>query len=188
MKSLAIVTLLFGQLSFAAGLKNGNEITLNRISGTAVATCQDRFPGHGGSGTTTQTIWCSRDIATPGVRDHFVGPNSVAADEVTLSAKQEDGTVRTKESDYDSVKGISKSSFNLLINTLFQRSLLAKGKNHVSYTLTKNGKPVVGGQFEVNVVRGIERQCETTFVSGFNDCNFRESICDIYFEEQNYCQ
>ena len=130
---------------------------------------------------------CRDAFLAPSEVDYFQGPN-VDADEVDLTATHEDGKVVSKHSGYKN--GKSTDSFNLAINTLFQRALLARGNNQIQYVLKKSGNIVSSGNFLVSVAEGKSLVCRPGYIDTFNDslCNSPSMACDQYFSENNYCQ
>ncbi|KHD89065.1 MAG: hypothetical protein OM95_05760 [Bdellovibrio sp. ArHS] len=179
--------MVFSFSSYAeVGFKNGNERTAVLSEGRIFVHCD----GGIGGGPTSGSFRCTEEILLTGEYDYFVGPASVPGDEVTLVARHEDGSQRTKTVDYDSAKGRTKKQINLWIATLLQRPLLDPGKNIVSYKLTKNGKITAAGEFIATVKDGGRRTCSrsATYWSNISsDCQNGGSLCQRYFSENNYC-
>jgi hypothetical protein len=177
---------LFLSLASAAGLSGGEQFSTQLIQGRLMVQCSGGMPG-----PSNGSAFCSAELLNPGEYSYFVGPNT-EADHVTLRATREDGSVsKAKTEEYDNVKGKSKKSFNLWINTVFQRPLLGFGKNTVKYSLTKNGSVVENGSFIVTVVDGGKATCQRVgyYTSqSTNDCSMPENLCSRYFNENNYCQ
>lgn len=177
------VTVLLTQESLADGFSKGNDIRVNRIYGDLTLYCQDPGAGH-------QTKWvqCAADLWSPGLTDYFVGPVANAS-KVTLQATRQDGSTRTKDSDYLGAEGRSKSRFNLGIATLTQKPLLKEGINQIQFTLSEAGQTVTTGQFTSTVTRGEELYCPHDSQWGnLHDCDFPQSACERYFRDYNYCQ
>lgn len=187
-KLLSILILMFSMLSLAqaAGLSGGDQFSAQLVEGRLNVSCMGT-----GSGPTFGSAYCRSEILNPGEYSFFIGPKT-DADIVTLQATHEDGSIsKAKKSDYDSVNGKSKKSFNLWIRTVLQRPLLDYGKNIVTYTLSKNGRDIEQGTFNVEVVKGGRAVCQrigfyTSSVS--SDCATPENFCARYFAENNYCQ
>ena len=182
---LIFATLIFSSsLCFAEiGFKAGNTITWDNYQGTVTIRCNE------GRGFSTNTYQCSGYVYSPGTHDYFVGPLGVKADEVELVSHRSDGKVITKDSDYDSKTFQSKSTFNLVISTLFQKPLLDDGENVITYRLFKSGMLMNQGEFIADLVHGKDYQCSPDFVFGNNefDCNSQATACDLYFRQAR-CQ
>jgi hypothetical protein len=183
-----LICSIFSLPVFAVGFTAGDLFSTFNLEGSLNVSC---------SGTSAPSFGhanCRGQILSPSEYSYFQGPKdtNLIADKVSLSAVREDGSIsKSKIEDYDSVKGLSKKSFNLWISTVFQRPLLAFGKNTVNYTLTKNGNVVLTGSFVVDVVSGGRSVCQRTgfYTSSFaNDCAFPANFCSRYFSENNYCQ
>jgi hypothetical protein len=177
---------LFLSLASAAGLSGGEQFSTQAIEGRLMVQCAGGSPG-----PTSGSAICRSELLNPGEYSYFVG-STIDADHVSLRATREDGSVsKTKTEEYDSVKGKSRRSFNLWINTVFQRPLLGFGKNTVKYSLTKNGAIVESGTFIINVVDGGRATCQRMgyYTSqSTNDCTMPQNLCSRYFSENNYCQ
>lgn len=183
---LAVAALTMSFATLAAGLSGGDQFSAQRIEGRLQVQCTGNSPG-----PTYGQAYCRSEILNPGEYSFFVGPK-IDADHVSLRATREDGSLsKTKTEEYDSVKGKSRKSFNLWISTVFQRPLLAFGKNTVKYTLTKDGATVETGTFIVNVVDGGRAVCQRFgfyYSSNSTDCSTPDVYCSRYFDENNYCQ
>ncbi|HWU43742.1 MAG TPA: hypothetical protein VN132_09900 [Bdellovibrio sp.] len=174
--------------STAIGFLSGSEFQATPIDGTVVITC-DGFNG------TSQANYSCRDVVLdPQSSDIFAGPREPRAKQVELLATHEDGTTRTKTSNYDGQLAQSTSSFNLWINTLFQKPLLMTGINRIHYTLyngsTAGPEEFGSGNFTVTVKRGTARHCPTSYYHSTDviDCNSQYSICQRYFDQYNSCR
>ncbi len=173
-------------MSHAEGLSGGDQFTTQRIEGQLTVSCMSGTPG-----PTNGSTYCRDEILNPGEYSYFIG-STINADHVSLQATREDGTVsKLKTVEYDSVSGKSKKSFNLWINTVFQRPLLGFGKNTVTFNLIKNGVTVKTGSFIVQVSEGEHTVCQRTgYYTSMNsaDCQNPQIFCSRYFSENNYCQ
>lgn len=187
-KLLSTLVLALGLISLAnaAGLSGGDQFSAQNIEGNLQVQCSGNGPG-----PTFGSAFCQAQILNPGEYSYFVGPK-MDADQVTLQATREDGSVsKAKTEKYDGTTGKSKSPFNLWIRTVLQRPLLGMGKNTVAYTLLKNGNKVDHGTFTVEVVNGGNAVCHRMGYytsASTNDCNMPETFCSQYFSENNYCQ
>lgn len=170
----------------AASLSGGDQFTAISVEGNLSVQCMGT-----NNGPSYATAHCESEILNPAEYSYFQGPN-IDADTVSLQATWENGkTTKSKTANYDSVKGKSTKSFNLWIQTLLQRPLLNYGKNIVKYTLTKNGKTVEEGNFNVEVVKGGNSVCPRMgyFTSNNSqDCAFPNNFCSTFFQQNNYCQ
>ncbi|MNL30457.1 hypothetical protein D3C87_1521950 [compost metagenome] len=181
--SMIFAIVLMGLTAQAeVGFKAGNEMTAVLSEGDITVHCRYGNP-------TMQYVRCRADILTTGEYDFFVGPAGVAADEVTLTARHQDGSSRTKTVDYDSKKGRSSKSINLWILTLLQKPLLDPGVNKVSYKMTKGSKVAARGEFTAVVKDGGRKVCSRR--GYYNDmssnCMNPERYCQDFFRENNYC-
>lgn len=171
--------------SAGSGFDQGNRFVTSNLEGEVSVTCRD------GRQQDFAAFRCYMNILDPSEFAYFRGPKNTDADKVFLKATREDGTVFEKNGRYDSVNGISKSRFNLWIETLLQRPLLKLGKNEVKYRLTKGDAVVSKGRFLAEVTQGPDRVCSRRrhyFSSDMNDCRNGNSVCDQYFRDENYCQ
>lgn len=169
------------------GFSQGNQLTAVLSQGEIAVHCT--ADGIGG-GARTALYLCQEDLILTGEYDYFVGPQGVAADEVTLTAQHEDGSQRTKTVAYDAKEARSAKRFNLWISTLLQRPLLDPGLNRVSYKMTLKGKMTAQGEFEVEVKNGGKKVCSrrgTYWSNNSIDCNSSSHFCSQYFRENNYC-
>ena len=189
MKTLLIAIFLTSFSSFAqVGFKNGNSRTSLLSQGYITINCSGS--GNVGSGPGIGSFTCQEAILLQGEYDYFIGPSGVDADKVTLTAIHEDGSQRSKTSQYNGEKGTSKDDFNLWISTLFQRPLLDYGENTIAYTLTKDGKSILQGVFKVTVADGGKSVCTNRgfyYSSDNMDCQNGGTYCSHFFRENNYC-
>ncbi len=152
---------------------------------------QVRVICNGFNGSGTAQYFCRDVVLAPQAYDVFVGPKDARSKKVDLSCTREDGSVRGRSSNYDGAKGRSSDSFNRWISTIFQKPLLAYGKNTVTYTLKDDkGAVTTSGSFAVTVNKVVLRECPlaTYNSTDINDCNSQYSVCQRYFEEYHYCQ
>lgn len=172
------------------GFETGNEFQATPITGTVMMTCDDI------NGRTRATYTCRNIVLDPHSSDYFLGPLNPDITQVIVTATHEDGTLRTKISNYDGLSGKSKSAINLWISTLFQKPLLMKGMNHIHYAFTNSAsvdsseyKIFTNGEMNVVVKTGAGRQCPTTQYTSndANDCVSPYSICQSYFANFNNC-
>lgn len=188
MKHFAFVFILLGNLAFAAesniGFSGGSEFNVIPLDGSITVQC------NAGIESRVSHFDCNTEILSPYDFAYFHGPKGIDADEVVLVATREDGSTRKKDGAYDANAGRSKKQFNLWVSTVFQRPLLNFGKNNVAYNLTKNGKAVLAGNFDVVVKAGQPRTCTRRyyFSSSMQDCESNWSMCQRYFADENYCQ
>lgn len=175
------ITVILAQESLAAGFSQGNDLTVQRISGMLTVFCS--VPGQ-----QMRQVRCDADLWTPGLTDYFVGPVA-DADKVTLNATRADGSQRSKEAKYDGQTGQSKSMFNLGISTLTQKPLLKVGANQIHFTLAKSDQTVTEGDFTANVTRLQTAYCPSGTEHAFGaDCDFPQNACNRYFQRYDYCQ
>jgi hypothetical protein len=178
------ITAFLAQESLAAGFSQGNNITVQRITGNLTLFCSGFQPG----GPQIKYVRCDADLWTPGPTDYFVGP-AADADQVTLNATHADGSQKSKSSKYDGQKGQSQSQFNLGIWTVTQKPLLQEGANQIHFSLAKGSQAVTEGDFTATVTRTQAAICPNGSQNAFgNDCDFPQRACDQYFEQYHYCQ
>lgn len=181
-----VLAALIPSLGFAnSGFDQGNRFVASLIEGEVSVTCRD------GRQQDFAAYRCYMNILDPSEFAFFRGPKGTNAEKVYLKATREDGTIFEKNSRYDSINGISKSRFNLWIETLLQRPLLKMGANEIEYRLTKGDATVARGRFVAEVTQGPDRVCDRRrhyFSNDMNDCRNGNSVCDQFFREENYCQ
>jgi hypothetical protein len=184
MKLSMIFALLLMSISAHAdvGFRGGNEMTAVLAEGDITVQCHRGTPN-------VRYVRCRQDVLIGGEYDYFVGPKGVAADEVTLTARHEDGSSRTKKVDYDSKNGRSEKRINLWILTLLQKPLLDVGVNKISYKMTRGSKVSANGEFTATVKDGGRKICRRHgYYNEFGgDCMNPERFCSQYFSENNYC-
>lgn len=175
-----------------AGFKSGNKFEYKSAVGDVSVHCPNTggsLPG-GPSGPTFANYRCYGYSLTPGDADYFVGPK-VNADEVELVAVRADGSKRSKTSEYDSAKGQSKDTFNLWIETLFQKPLLKMGRNDVTWNLKRGGRTVQTGSFIAEVFDRGDLRCPAASETSWDpsDCQNSGRICsDYFFRYGNQCR
>lgn len=187
---VAIVFLLAGITTLAAsgGFKNGNNLDYKSATGDVSVQCFDRggpspgYPGGAPTGPSFAHYTCYGYSLVPGDHDYFVGPK-VDADQVELFATRADGSTRSKTSSYDGAKGQSNDTFNLWIETLFQRPLLKLGRNDIKWTLTKDGRLVQTGSFISEVFNRGSLMCPSGSDTSWDpiDCQNSGRVCSDYF-------
>lgn len=167
------------------GFEVGDVLEAVEIDGPLTVQCHEP-----GVGWETAYFDCYGDLLDPNEYSYFKIEGQVDATRVTLVARHQDGSTRTKSSDFDARKSRSKDRFNLWINTVMQKALLEFGTNQVTYQLEKGSRVVERGTFSVTVKEGRARHCEhdTIFSSRLSDCRSGSFMCDRYFRNQNYCQ
>ncbi len=169
------------------GFSQGNQLTAVVSQGEIFVQCTGDSVG---GGPRYAHFYCQEDLILTGEYDYFVGPQGVAADEVTLTALHEDGSQRKKTVAYDSKAARSAKRFNLWISTLLQRPLLDPGLNRISYKMTLKGKLTAQGEFEVQVKDGGKKVCSrrgSYWSNNSMDCNSGSHFCGQFFRENNYC-
>ncbi|MEK2689283.1 hypothetical protein [Bdellovibrio sp. GT3] len=169
----------------AVGFSSGSQFKATPIEGQVHVTCE----GFNGGGAATFT--CRDVVLDPASYDYFVGPRDSRAVRYELRNVREDGSVRTKEDDYNGSQGRSGSAINLWLSTIFQKPLLASGKNRISYAIYgSNGDSFSHGEFTINVARNSSRVCPTTHYNSadVNDCSSQYSVCQRYFQQFNNCR
>jgi len=181
-----LLTLGFTVNAEAASFEGHTEFTAVSVSGQVTVLCEDRA----GNGRYQRTFFCSDDILDPFEFGYFTSDDGAGADEVYLKSTREDGSQVEKSLDYDSEKGTTSGRVNLWINTLFQRALLDRGANAVSYEFRNGDAPIASGSFTATVHDGGHFECRPGFdYSGFpGSCNDPFSICRKYFRDQEYCR
>lgn len=171
-------------ITFAeVGFKRGNQVEVQPIFGYAHVLCIDYNDFR-----RQKTVSCAADLVSPVIRDKFVTAGPVDADKVELISSFESGGSIKRSSKFDAETGESKSSFNLWINTLTQRSILRGGKNNIEYTLTKKKEVVGTGSFVAFVDVLKEKRCEPRQMGFTYNCDEDVQICNDYFFFNNNCE
>lgn len=187
MKTLILASLLISTNIFAAGFSAGDKYISHQIEGRLSVSCPQQGPTDPTSGSTI----CTANILDPGEYTYFIG-DKVDADAVKLQATREDGSLSVvKNISYDGSQGKSKKSVNLWIRTLTQKPLLGPGKNSIHFVLTKNGKLIEEGTFDVTADDGGRNLCRRMGVyysPSSSDCMYPQNLCGRYFSENNYCK
>jgi hypothetical protein len=174
------------QAADPVGFSSGTQFKATPLEGQVHVTCE----GFNGGGAATFT--CRDVVLDPVSVDYFVGPRDARAVRYQVSNLREDGSVRSKEDNYDGARGRSATGVNLWISTLFQKPLLAAGKNKISYAIyaENNREPLSRGEVMITVSRNASRTCPTTHYNSadVNDCNSQYSVCQRYFQQFNNCR
>lgn len=172
----------------ATGFQSGSQFFVQKMTGDLSVNCPMNPPYN--NGPFYGTARCYGSVMSPSERDYFVGPK-VDSDHVTLWVQYEDGSKsKEKTEKYLPSLGRSKNSFNLGIHTLFQKPLLAFGRNIVHYSLTKKDTVVQSGDFEVNVVDGGSKTCQRDgffYAPDSGGCSFPERYCSELLSDPRYC-
>ena len=163
------------------GFVGGNRFEYTAAVGDVFVHC----PQTGGgipSGPSTASFRCYGYIFAPAEAAQFEGPQA-NANEVELTAIREDGSVFTKSSSYDGARGVSNDTFNLWIETLFQRPLLKLGQNQVNWVLKRDGQAVRNGTFIAEVFQRPSLQCPSASQTSWNadGCTNSNRACSDYF-------
>jgi hypothetical protein len=190
--ALAILVLswILGSSAYAqSGFVGGNKFEYTPATGDVFVHC----PSTGGgfpSGPSTASYRCYGYSFAPAEAAQFIGPK-IDANSVELTATHADGSTFTKTGDYLSDQGVSKDTFNLWIETLFQRPLLNVGRNDIAWTLKKDGLVVATGVFIAEVFKKTSLLCPNTSETSWdsNDCVNSSRICGDYFNNYgNQCR
>ncbi len=173
----------------AAGFAGGNVFEYTSAVGDVLVHCPRSGgggggPGGGPRGPSSASFRCYGYVFSPAEYAQFVGPK-VNGNRVELTATREDGSTRTKTSDYDGSLGASTDTFNLWINTVFQRPLLKLGRNDVAWTVTRDGRTVQSGNFIADVYEKPELRCPMGSITSWdpNGCSNSGSACGDYFQQ-----
>lgn len=177
--------------SFAqtGGFVGGNRFEYTSAVGDVFVHC----PQTGGgvpSGPSTANFRCYGYIFQPAESAQFMGPQTTA-DEVELTAIHEDGTTFTKSSGYDGLRGVSTDTFNLWIETVFQKPLLKLGVNQVNWVLKSAGQAVAQGAFEATVVQKQSLICPNASMTLWNSdgcTNSYRACSDYFYQYGNQCR
>jgi hypothetical protein len=155
------------------------------VQGRLMVTCNDPHDG-----SSVASYFCESSFLSPAEAARFKTGSGAVADRVKLTATRADGSVRSKDGDFDSAKGQSTKRFNLWISTLFQRPLLRAGQNEITYLLTRGGEKVEEGRFRANVTGGPTLTCASGHITSAagDDCRFSHRVCEQYFSQNNWCR
>ena len=172
-----LVTTSFAQTGFVGG----NKFEYTPATGDVFVNCP-RTGGGVPPGPSTASYRCYGYSFAPAESAQFVGPKA-DANLVELTANRADGSAFTKTSDYLGTRGVSKDTFNLWIETLFQRPLLKLGRNDVTWTLKKDGRVIMTGNFLAEVFQKASLLCPNVSQTSWdsNDCVNSSRVCSDYF-------
>lgn len=168
--------------SQTAGFLEGNRFEYTSASGDVSVSCFHSGGGLPPPGPTSANYRCFGYAFAPNEYARFAGPK-IDADQVELVAFRQDGTSFTKVSAYDSSIGRSIDSFNLWVETVFQRPLLKLGRNDIRWTLTKRGRAVATGTYIADVFQRPSLLCPRVSQTSWdmNDCRSSSRVCQDYF-------
>ena len=183
--NIMMILLSFSHAEAPVGFSGGKNFVATPIEGQVAVTCE----GFNGSG---QALFTCRDVTLdPGTHEYLIGPQNSQVSRVDLTATHENGGSVSKSLTYNGAQGKSQDRVNLWLSTLFQKPLLDRGVNRISYVMYKSDRAEISrGNFEVVVQRGKPRQCQPTSYTStdLNDCHSQFSICQRYFQESDYCK
>lgn len=190
MLTLGTLTLLATPaFAHSGGFVGGNHFEYTSASGNVFVHCP-RTGGGVPSGPSSANFRCYGYIFQPAESAQFMGPRTTA-DEVELTAIREDGTSFTKTSGYDGARGVSSDSFNLWIETLFQRPLLKLGVNQVNWVLKSAGQTVMYGSFEAVVDQKPSLTCPNASMTLWDTdgcTNSYRACSEYYYQYGNQCR
>lgn len=180
---LLAALILSPSLSNAAGFVGGDVFEYTSATGDVYVNCP-RTGGGVPRGPSSASFRCYGYIFSPAESAEFVGPK-LNANEVELTSHRSDGTTFTKRTGYIGSRGVSDDTFNLWIETVFQRSLLKIGRNEIEWTLRQNGRDVQTGSFIAEVYSKPALHCPTASMTGWNldACTNSNNICDQYYQQ-----
>ena len=163
------------------GFVGGNRFEYTSAVGDVFVHCP-RTGGGVPSGPSSASFRCYGYIFAPAESAQFEGPR-VTATEVELTAIREDGSTFTKTSSYDGARGVSNDTFNLWIETLFQRPLLKLGQNQVNWVLKLGGRAVSHGTFLAEVYQRPSLRCPNASQTSWDadGCTNSNRACSDYF-------
>lgn len=163
------------------GFVGGNRFEYTSAVGDVYVHCP-RTGGGIPSGPSSANFRCYGYIFAPAEAAQFEGP-PMNANEVELTAIREDGSSFTKSGAYDGARGVSSDTFNLWIETLFQRPLLKLGQNQINWTLKLGGRPVRSGTFLAEVYQRPSLRCPSASQTSWDadGCTNSNRACSDYF-------
>jgi hypothetical protein len=171
------------------GFVGGNTFEYTQATGDVFVNCP-RTGGGAPSGPSSASYRCYGYVFAPAESAQFSGPK-IDANFLELTSTRADGSTFTKTGDYLGARGISKDTFNLWIETLFQRPLLKIGRNDITWTLKKDGRVVMTGNFLAEVFQKPSLRCPTVSETSWdaNDCVNSSRVCsDYYYNYGNQCR
>ncbi|CAN5600875.1 hypothetical protein BH10BDE1_BH10BDE1_20540 [soil metagenome] len=174
--------LAFSAISSAqTGFVGGNNFEYTPATGDVYVNCP-RTGGGIPTGPSAASYRCYGYSFAPAESAQFAGPK-LDANLVELTATRADGSTFKKTGEYLGSRGISKDTFNLWIETLFQRPLLQIGRNDVTWTLKKDGRIVMSGNFISEVYQKANLLCPNVSETSWdaNDCVNSSRVCSDYF-------
>jgi hypothetical protein len=134
---------------------------------------------------------CSSKTISPGNGGYFYHPPLAKGNAVKLTVLHAEGP-RTQMRGWNRITGETLDTFELLNFNLERRSLLALGKNKITYQIIQKEEVVASGSFEVTVTEKIEK-CASRYLGVSNGwdyyrCIHDERICKEYLEDFAGCQ
>ena len=171
---------LIASLAWAGGFETGNKFEIQDLEGHIQVRCID--------GEVSHYEKCTRETMFPAEFVYFLG-DKVSADHVELVATHSDKTTVKKKVRYSSQKGRTKERVNLWVRSLFQKPLLKRGQNSITYQWISGGKKTKGGTFTVEVVKNAHPQyCPDMVIQSSHeeDCIYPQRQCDSYFRRLKY--
>jgi hypothetical protein len=118
--------------------------------------------------------------------DYFVIAEVVDADRFRLIAPQPDGSSIQKSGIFKAEQRRSWLPVNLLPRTLTQVPLLRVGHQTIQYILTKDGRSVEEGYFQVRVFKENPKTCPSKSMTPVlpGECeDASNAVCDRFFQE-----
>lgn len=180
---LPIIAMILSLQSRAADFEGQTEFTHFDLSGLYSVTCYDR-------GERKYALHqCRGYLLNPFGWAHFHHDPQGEVDRVELSTVNKEGKQIRKKSAWDTARNRSEKEINLWTWTVFQRPLLEIGENQVRYSLSKQGRTVENGSFQVIVHDGGARSCRerSTSTGSAQLCDSYAIACDEYFRLENNC-
>ncbi len=166
----------------STGLELGNDLTHVTLKGHVKMQCDDYAL------TGPAEFDCTMDTLEPFTSSRFQTATVYDADHFDMNVAHEKNWSRHKSGEYVPASGSSALSLNLWNSFIFDWPILEDGLNVATYQLTKKGKVVATGAFNVNVAH-ISRACQPKTLVSYNpsDCHSKSSACTSYFFINNHC-
>ena len=166
----------------ATGLELGNNLTHVTLKGHVKMQCNEYAL------TGPAEFDCTMDALEPFTSSRFQTALVYDADHFDMNVAHEKSWSRHKSGEYVPASGSSALSLNLWSASIFDWPILEDGLNVATYQLTKKGKVVTTGAFNVTVAH-ISRACQPKTIVSYdpNDCRSKSAACTRYFFDNNHC-
>ena len=163
------------------GFEGSKILNVRNLSGRLIVACA----------SSNQLIeYTCRTSALDTSQNHFFnGPAGLLADRIELVVNREDGSMRTRTLSYNSKLNRSESRINLWFASLTNEAFLRLGLNKIFYRFFLRTQVVLKGETDIYVRNQQSPLCkpENLIVADERDCLAQFTLCQKYFEQNQYC-